>query len=180
MSITARFRQALTQLEELAITADKTLPNAPRFAQTLFKCYSPRLTDCVKELAVNLDQLDHAKTAAQVAFLADIVTAQFTALQREISTQTLRQQERVHTKPAHNRKNYAEVYDEFTKHQEYERRLTEMIRIKESNLNRCETLAQQRTLQQEIAAYEGRLQRCKSALQKIERRIEQQDSRLPR
>ncbi|MGL4931201.1 MAG: primosomal replication protein PriC [Plesiomonas sp.] len=180
MSITARFRQALTQREESAITADKKLPTAPRFAQTLFKCHSPRLADCVKELATNLDQLDHAKTTAQATFLAETITAQFTALQRELSTQTLRQQENVRTKPAYHHKNYGEIYAELAKHQEYERRLADMIRVKESNLNRCETLVQQRALQQEIAAYEGRLQRCKSALKKIENRIEQRDDRLSR
>ncbi|MGL5799707.1 MAG: primosomal replication protein PriC, partial [Plesiomonas sp.] len=86
----------------------------------------------------------------------------------------------VRTKPAYSHKNYGDIYAELAKHQEYERRLADMIRVKESNLNRCETLLQQQKLQQEIAAYEGRLQRCKSALKKIENRIEQRDERLSR
>lgn len=90
MSLTARLKNALSELEKAAIEADRLQTERPRFAPALFKCHSPRLTDCVRELEQNLNQLEQLHSAQQAGFLAETITAQFSALQRELSTQSLR------------------------------------------------------------------------------------------
>ena len=56
--------------------------------------------------------------------------------------------------------------------QEFERRLFDMKREREKRLNAAETLEEQQLLMREIAALEGRLTRCRQALDEIERVIE--------
>ncbi|MGC0091979.1 primosomal replication protein PriC, partial [Enterobacter asburiae] len=56
--------------------------------------------------------------------------------------------------------------------QEFERRLFEMKRERETRLNNSETLEEQQLLMREICALEGRIVRCRQALDEIERVIE--------
>ncbi|MDU1299143.1 MAG: primosomal replication protein PriC, partial [Enterobacter hormaechei] len=56
--------------------------------------------------------------------------------------------------------------------QEFERRLFEMKREREARLNTSETLEEQQLLMREISALEGRIVRCRQALDEIERVIE--------
>lgn len=51
-----------------------------------------------------------------------------------------------------------------------------MIQDRESLLGAQSTLAAQRKLQQEVAALEGRLMRCRQALARIERGIERKEN----
>ncbi|MFL1914827.1 primosomal replication protein PriC [Plesiomonas shigelloides] len=177
MSLTVRLKNALSELEKAAIEADRLQTERPRFAPALFKCHSPRLTDCVRELEQNLNQLEQLHSAQQAGFLAETITAQFSALQRELSTQSLRKKEVAAAKRTNTGK-HIDLYDEFARHQDYERRLNDMIRVREAKLGSCVTLQQQQTLQQEIAAYEGRLFRCRQALKKIELRIQRREEKL--
>ena len=55
---------------------------------------------------------------------------------------------------------------------EFERRLFEMKREREARLNISETLEEQQLLMREISALEGRIVRCRQALDEIERVIE--------
>lgn len=56
--------------------------------------------------------------------------------------------------------------------QEFERRLFEMKRERETRLNNSETLEEQQLLMREISALEGRIVRCRQARDEIERVIE--------
>ncbi|MFA1647505.1 MAG: primosomal replication protein PriC, partial [Enterobacteriaceae bacterium] len=58
-------------------------------------------------------------------------------------------------------------------HQEFERRLHDMKRDREARLNAAQTLEEQQRLLREITALDGRLLRCRQALDEIERVIAQ-------
>lgn len=160
------------QLAQLAKTlesiADQPAAKA-RFDRALFATHGTRLRDYLNETRTNLEQLARAVAAShvpQTRFLAERIVAQMAALQREEATQALRRAE-----PAPNVSD-GDLYQKLAQHQDYERRLKAMIADRESRFSHCVTLAQQQTLQREIATLEGRLGRCRQALGKIEKRIE--------
>lgn len=167
--------QLEAKLEELAQTvapyANQRTPKA-RFDSQLFHGHSTRLGDYLQEIRqslVLLRQSVYGNRTERVAWMAERVVLQMSALQRELATLKLRSSE---SRPEPEPEN---LYEKLAKHQEYERRLRAMIADRESQLAYQETLAQQRQLQREIAALEGRLQRCLLALKKIERAIENRD-----
>ncbi|EBJ8370632.1 primosomal replication protein N'', partial [Salmonella enterica] len=53
-------------------------------------------------------------------------------------------------------------------HQEFERRLLAMTQERKIRLAQATGLVEQQTLQKEVEIYEGRLTRCRHALEKIE------------
>jgi len=92
-------------------------------------------------------------------------------LQREIATVKMRKND---PQPV-----VAEnLYEKLSTHQDYERRIQIMISDRESQLSIQTTLAGQQKLQKELAALEGRLQRCRQALTRIERAIERRERGL--
>ncbi|EOL9910385.1 primosomal replication protein PriC, partial [Escherichia coli O157:H7] len=56
-------------------------------------------------------------------------------------------------------------------HQDFERRLREMVAERRARLARVTDLVEQQTLHREVEAYEARLARCRHALEKIENRL---------
>jgi len=167
--------QLAEKLEELAqaITphANKRTPKA-RFDSQLFHCHTTRLGDYLLEVRQSLALLTQSvngQRTERVAWMAERVVLQISALQRELATLKLRSSE---TQPEPEQEN---LYEKLAKHQDYERRLRAMVADRESQLARQETLAQQQTLQREIAALEGRLQRCLQALKRIEHAIENRE-----
>ncbi|MCP1437847.1 primosomal replication protein N'' [Erwinia persicina] len=167
--------QLEAKLEELAQTiaphANQRTAKA-RFDSQLFHCHGTRLADYLQEARQSmalLRQSVNGHRTERVAWMAERVVLQISALQRELATLKLRNSE---TRPEPEPEN---LYEKLAKHQDYERRLRAMVADRESQLAHQETLAQQRKLQQEIAALEGRLQRCLLALKKIERAIENRD-----
>jgi len=166
----------LEQLEEkLEALAQEVVPHThkrtpkARFDSQLFHCRSTRLGDYLEEVRQSLAQLKQSVSAQRterVAWMAERVVLQMSALQRELATQTLRKGE------VHEVAESTTLYEKLAQHQDYERRLRAMIVDRESLLAHQQTLAQQQTLQREIAAFEGRLQRCLQALRRIERAIE--------
>ena len=106
----------------------------------------------------------------QVAFLAEKLVAQISALQRELATQKLR---KTNPEPKYNK---LDPYHKLAEHQDYERRILAMIQDRESQLGKQNLLTEQQKIQKELAALEGRLMRCRQALIKIERSIEKKES----
>lgn len=169
----------LQQLEaKLAQLADAVEPHSnqrtpkARFDDKLFHSHSTRLGDYLLEIQESMVMLRQSvayQRAERVAWAAERVVLQISALQRELATQTLRKNDVVATPVSEN------LYEKLAKHQDYERRLHAMITDRESQLARCETLVQQQNLQREIAALEGRLQRCLQATKRIERAIEKRE-----
>ncbi|MGU0056546.1 primosomal replication protein PriC [Enterobacter hormaechei] len=139
----------------------------PRFDWQLFRTRSTVIQDYLAEAQTNLDELRHAvesEQQEQVAWLAEHSTEQITALHREIAAWPLR------------------AWDSASPGWEngsasgwrtrVERRLFEMKREREARLNTSETLEEQQLLMREISALEGRIVRCRQALDEIERVIE--------
>ncbi|WP_455427233.1 primosomal replication protein PriC [Dryocola sp. LX212] len=175
---TASLLQALdARVAELAAAIEPlSLQRASqaRFDKQLFNTHSTQLKDYLAEAQANLAQLQlSVKTGRteQVAFLAEKLVAQLAALQRELATWKLRTSEPQKPAPEN-------LYEKLSTHQDYERRLQAMIGDRESQLGIQTTLAGQQQLQREIAAQEGRLQRCRQAIARIERAIERRERGL--
>ncbi|TQI79251.1 restart primosome assembly protein PriC [Serratia fonticola] len=174
---THRLLQALEQqitalASEIQPQGDVPIPQA-RFDIALFSNHGTRLRDYLAEVQKNFAQLQTAvkdNRTAHVAFLAEKLVTQLTALQREMATLALR------------RKNQpketvdVDLYHKLAEHQDYERRLISMIEDRENLLGQQTTFAAQKKLQQELAAIEGRLVRCRQALTRIERSIERKEN----
>jgi|GEM_PF-24654 len=140
-----------------------------RFDHQLFHNHSTRLGDYLLEVQQTMAQLKQSvqnNRPDRVAWMAERIVLQMGALQRELATQSLRNSETV---PVAEKEN---LYEKLSRHQDFERRLRDMIADRESSLAFQETLAQQQNIQRELAALEGRLQRCLQALKRIERSIE--------
>ncbi|HCR2991586.1 primosomal replication protein PriC [Serratia marcescens] len=174
---TQRLLQVLAQqiaalAAEVTPRGDVPIPQA-RFDAALFANRGTRLRDYLAEVEKNFAQLQSAATdnrTSQVAFLAEKLVAQISALQRELATQALRRKNQPKEAPE------ADLYHKLAEHQDYERRLIAMIQDRESLLGRQTTLAAQQKLQHELAALEGRLMRCRQALARIERNIERKEN----
>lgn len=171
MNTAALLQMLQKQVQQLA-TAVSAAPAAafiqPRFDEQLFNTRDTRLSHCLAEVEHNLVQLTQAtekKSQQQVAFLAERIVAQISALQRELATLPVRERNTFSIKTEQ------DIYQTLARHQDYERRLMAMRRDKESLLGKQTTLAAQQQIQRELAALEGRLMRCRQALAKIEKQI---------
>ena len=157
---------------EVTPRGDAPIPQA-RFDAALFSNRGTRLRDYLAEVQRNFAQLQTAANdnrTNQVAFLAEKLVAQITALQRELATQALRRKNQPKEVVA------VDLYHKLAEHQDYERRLMSMIQDRESVLGKQTTFAAQQKLQHELAALEGRLVRCRQALARIERSIERKEN----
>lgn len=175
---TASLLQALdARVAELAAAIEPhALQRAPqaRFDNKLFATHSTQLKDYLAETKANLAQLQHSVKVGkteQVAFIAEKLVAQIAALTRELATWKLRESEPQKPAPEN-------LYEKLSTHQDYERRLIAMIADRESQLATQTTFDGQQKLQKELAAQEGRLQRCRQALSRIERAIERRERGL--
>ena len=164
-----QLEEKLNQLAQAVEPHSHTRTAQARFDEQLFHCRATRLGDYLTEIRQSLAQLKLSVNGGRperVAWMAERVVLQMGALQRELATQMLRKNE-ARSKPASEN-----LYEKLATHQEYERRLRAMVADRESLLAACDTFAQQQTLQREIAAFEGRVQRCQQAVKRIERAIE--------
>ncbi|NPE59991.1 primosomal replication protein [Dickeya dadantii] len=163
-------RQIDTLARDVEPIAARQAPRS-RFDRQLFSCYGTRLGDYLDEIRHNyqhLQQYVQEQRLDRVAFMAEKLLAQITALQRELATQPLREQEPATPEPQ-------DRYQKLAEYQGYERRLLAMIQDRESMLATQSQLSEQQRLQRELAALEGRLARCRQALSRLERQIERQE-----
>ncbi|MDU6925304.1 primosomal replication protein PriC [Franconibacter helveticus] len=137
---------------------------SPRFDRQLFRARTTRIGDYLAEIKTNLAQLEACVAqnhTEQVAWLAQRLAEQIAALQREAATWPLRRYDSAHL--AAGRMNAR-----LLQHQDYERRLMMMKNEREQRLAQETTLNGQQRLQREVEALNGRLERCRAALMKIE------------
>ncbi|MCW2474733.1 MULTISPECIES: primosomal replication protein [unclassified Symbiopectobacterium] len=166
--------QLVLLAQAVAPLADRPLAYS-RFDRQLFQSHGTRLRDYLSEVEQNFQSLRHLVTenrTERVAFMTEKLVAQIGALQRELSTQALRRQEKTPVAIA------SDLYQKLAEHQDYERRLNLMIQDRESQLDRATTLSAQQQLQREVAALEGRLARCRQALARLERQVERREQGL--
>lgn len=106
-----------------------------RFDLNLFSNHGNRFRDYLQEVRKNMTQLKQVveeNRLQQVAFLADKLVAQISALQRELATQKIRKS---NPEP---REHQSDPYHKLAEHQDYERRILAMIQDRESQLGRAE------------------------------------------
>jgi len=168
---TALLLQTLqNQLSALRTQASPLMQHAtlkPRFDRQLFRTRSTVMNAYLDEAQHNLDELRHAVEkgqSEQVAWLAGHLAEQIAALHREIVAWPLRVWDSSSAGTTKWQRKRLE-------HQEFERRLCEMKNERTARLNQAETLEEQQMLMREITALEGRLERCRKALDDIERVI---------
>jgi len=171
-----KFINALSdQLNALATRIEATGHNVvtqSRFDHKLFQSRGTGLGDYLAESRQTLRQLTQAAEQGrteQVAWLAQRLLDQMTALARELATLDLRRQREPVAAPV-------DDYARLAEHQDYERRLMTLIRDRESLRQNSDDRVRQHQLQQEIAALEGRLGRCRQALTRIEKLIERREN----
>lgn len=145
----------------------------PLFDGLLFHCHAKLIAPCVEETRSTLDALNreqnaHRLTANRAEYLTERLVAQISAIQRELSTTKIR-----HSEPKHSsyfRKPINLLYQDLSRHQEWERRLAEMVRDKQYLLDNS-GLTDKTSAQQALLAVEQRLKRCQTAKANIEKQI---------
>lgn len=159
-----------TLAQKIDALAAQVLPHgrhatiSPRFDRQLFRTRSTQMQAYLEEARSNLTALRDAAAAGQspqVAWLAEKLIDQISALSREAATWRLRAWDS--PAPA-----VAKWQRKRLEHQEFEKRLAAMRQEREARLTRVETFAQQQLLHKEITALDGRLRRCREALDNIE------------
>lgn len=136
-----------------------------RFDRHLFQTRATTLQACLDEAGDNLAALRHAveqQQLPQVAWLAEHLASQLEAISRETASWSLREWDSASPGLAHWQRRRIQ-------HQEFERRLQEMTAQRKARLAQVTRLDEQQTLQREVEIYEGRLARCRKALDNIER-----------
>ncbi|MFI3380612.1 primosomal replication protein N'' [Escherichia albertii] len=138
-----------------------------RFDRHLFQTRTTTLQACLDEAEDHLSALRHAveqQQLPQVAWLAEHLAAQLEAIAREAAAWSLREWDSAPPKIARWQRKRIQ-------HQEFERRLYEMVMERKTRLAQTTDLVEQQTLYREVEAYEARLARCHHALEKIENKL---------
>lgn len=171
-----QLQQLLSQLSLSAAQVDRKRgeASAPLFDEQLFGCRSKLLTPCVNEAQSMLQNILNEYEANQLTqsraeHICEKLTLQVTALQRELATLTIREQEKQYKVTRY--VSIGALYQDLAQHQDWERRLEDMVRDHETKLAQCSTLSQQQQSQKQLLALEKRLTRCREAKRKIEARI---------
>lgn len=131
----------------------------------LFQTRSTLLQACLEEAENHLQALRQAvdqQQLPQVAWLAEHLASQLEAISRETVSWSLREWDSAAP-------GLARWQRRRIQHQEFERRLQEMTAQRKARLAQATRLDEQQTLQREVEIYEGRLARCRKALDNIER-----------
>ncbi|SUX60307.1 primosomal replication protein N'' [Citrobacter amalonaticus] len=139
--------------------------SAPVSIAIFFQTRSTLLQACLDEAEGHLQALRQAveqQQLPQVAWLAEHLASQLEAISRETASWSLREWDSASPGLAHWQRRRIQ-------HQEFERRLQEMTAQRKARLAQVTRLDEQQTLQREVEIYEGRLARCRKALDNIER-----------
>ncbi|MGR5243965.1 primosomal replication protein [Vibrio sp. PNB23_22_6] len=167
--------EKLEQMSKQAATLDRQRGehHVPLFDERLFHCRSRLLVPCVKEANSTLDaiireQSEGKLTTLRAEYLTERLVAQISAIQREISTTKIRKNEIKHS--SHFRKPINVLYQELAQHQEWARRLREMVLEKERAVEIAPSFMRSEA-QKALIATEQRLERCQAALLKLENQI---------
>jgi len=167
--------QHLEKMSQQAANLDRRRGehHQPLFDERLFHCRARLLLPCVEEAkatyqSIEREQASGRLTATRAEYLSEQLLAQMAAIQREISTVTVRSNEIKHS--SHFRKPINQLYQELAQHNEWERRLKEMVLEKQRELDKAPAFLQQEA-QKALMTTEQRLLRCQQAKHKLENQI---------
>ncbi|MGL5699633.1 MAG: primosomal replication protein N'' [Kluyvera sp.] len=157
--------QQLQRLQQriAPLAAHATL--SARFDRQLFKTHSTQMQAYLDEAHAHFEELKHAveqQQLPQVAWLAERLAAQIEAINRESEAWSLRVWDNASPGVRRWQRKRLET-------QEFERRLLEMKQQRQQQYQQATTLDAQQRLAREITAFDGRITRCRQALQEIER-----------
>ncbi|WP_407330901.1 primosomal replication protein PriC [Enterovibrio sp. 27052020O] len=146
----------------------------PLFDERLFHCHSRLLTPCVEEAKSVVDSLEQEQSSGRLSpqsaeHLCEKLLNQISALQREIATVSIRQKERSFAPKLG--MSTRQLYHELAQHQNWERRLADMVRHAEADIAQRHTTAEDQQAQKNLLAVQNRLARCRESKKKIEARI---------
>ncbi|MDA9555931.1 primosomal replication protein [Vibrio sp.] len=144
----------------------------PLFDNKLFHChYSRLLVPYVQEAEETLNNLLQVESGKvdYANHLSDRLLAQIGAIKKEVETQGIRKQTPKHY--SYFRKPINQLYQEMAQHQEWERRLKEMVRDQEFTLKTAPQ-ANHASMQRTLLATEQRLKRCQESKVKLEQQIQ--------
>ncbi|WP_394128253.1 primosomal replication protein [Vibrio hepatarius] len=174
----SKIHQLKSTLEELAVQAagldrQRGEHHLALFDERLFRCKAKLLVPCVKETQSTLQSIIREEEAGKLTtmraeYLTERLFAQVSAIQRELATTKIRKNEPKHK--SYFQKPINELYQHLSQHQDWERRLMEMVRDKELALQYAPPF-QQQAAQQDLLTTEQRLKRCQEAKLKIEKQI---------
>lgn len=174
----SKFEQLSSTLTQLALDAaqldrQRGEQYQSLFDERLFRCKGRLLVPCAEEAKSTFDTILREEqagmlTAGRAEYLTEHLLAQISAIQRELSTQNIRKNAPRHHH--HFRKPINELYQDLAQHQEWERRLIDMVREKERALSTAPSF-QQHEAQKALLATEQRLKRCQEAKVKLEKQI---------
>lgn len=160
-----KLEDQLTLLRQRCAPVAQHATISARFDRHLFQTRSTLLQACLDEAEGHLQALRQAveqQQLPQVAWLAEHLASQLEAISRETASWSLREWDSASPGLAHWQRRRIQ-------HQEFERRLQEMTAQRKARLAQVTRLDEQQTLQREVEIYEGRLARCRKALDNIER-----------
>ncbi|MDG3087677.1 primosomal replication protein [Vibrio hannami] len=172
------FLQLTNLLEQLTLQAEQLdgkrgEHHHPLFDDRLFSTRSMLLTPYVDETRNLVVTLINEKDSGQLTpehaeYLTDKLLDQISAIQLELNTQELRKSE---AKPrGYYKKPICLLYQDLAQHQEWERRLKELVRAKEKEAEQAPPTLKPQALKALINA-EKRLERCIAAKANIEKQI---------
>ncbi|WP_281544120.1 primosomal replication protein [Grimontia sp. SpTr1] len=146
----------------------------PLFDERLFSCLAKLLTPCVSEAKSVVDTIEREQASGRLSamraeHLCEKLVNQIGALQREMATLAIRQQEKAMAPKTG--ASISQLYQDLAQHQGWERRLEDMVRDAEAKMGQYASFAEQQQAQKQLLALEKRLSRCREARQKIESRI---------
>ncbi len=170
-----QLKDTLDQLDIQAAQLDRQRGehHQPLFDERLFRGQSRLLSPCVKEAISTFESITRESqngllTSLRAEFLTERLLAQLSAIQRELATTSIRGNEPKHA--SYFRKPINTLYQELAQHQDWERRLKDMVREKEYLVNHA-SLSEQQSAQKALLATEQRLKRCQAAKLKLENQI---------
>lgn len=171
----SKISRLLEDLSSQAATVDRQRGehHLPLFDEQLFKSRSRLLVPCIQEAqgvtdSIAREQESGRLTQARAEYLTDRLISQIAAIQRELSTVRIRSKEPKHS--SYFRKPINVLYQELAQHQDWERRLHEMVLDKQRALTSAPAFYKQQA-QQALLTAEQRLERCRAAKLKIENQI---------
>ncbi|WP_436322576.1 primosomal replication protein [Vibrio cidicii] len=178
-----KLKEVAEKLEQMAVQAIELDSlrgehHAPLFDEQLFSCRAHVLTPCVEEAKATLETLmreqnEQILTSQRAQFLSERLLTQLAAISRELLA------DKVTRKDASIAMNYSRkpinlLYQELAQHQEWRRRLRELVTEKQRALAMA-SAPDRAQAQQALLVAEQRLARCQAAIVKIENQITDQE-----
>ncbi|KYN89787.1 prepilin peptidase [Vibrio cidicii] len=178
-----KLKEVAEKLEQMAVQAIELDSlrgehHAPLFDEQLFSCRAHVLTPCVEEAKATLETLmreqnEQILTSQRAQFLSERLLTQLAAISRELLA------DKVTRKDASVAMNYSRkpinlLYQELAQHQEWRRRLRELVTEKKRALAMA-SAPDRAQAQQALLVAEQRLARCQAAIVKIENQITDQE-----